>query len=86
MKTKFHPPAEAAEILGVSVRTLRRAVAAGELPCVKYNARTWRFSAVDLAIWHISKGGRLSATGASVTSPPPAGLHGQAEGANVRHG
>jgi excisionase family DNA binding protein len=66
---RFHSPQEAADILGISKRTLRRAVEAGELPCIKYNSRTWRFSAVDLALWHLSKGGKLSTSRTKGTTP-----------------
>lgn len=68
MKPKFHPPKEAADLLGISVKTLYRAVADGELPAIKYNSRTWRFSAVDLAAWYATKGGRLSTTRANLTT------------------
>ena len=60
MNLKFYTPYEASDLLGRSKRTLRRAVKAGELPCVQYNARVWRLSAVDLAAWYATKGGRLS--------------------------
>ena len=60
MNPKFYTPSEASDLLGISKRTLRRAVKAGELPCVQYNARVWRLSAVDLAAWYATKGGRLS--------------------------
>jgi excisionase family DNA binding protein len=70
MKPKFHSPGEASDLLGISKRTLRRAVESGELPCVKYNDRVWRFSAVDLAAWYASRGGRLSTTRTSGTTPP----------------
>ena len=69
---RFHSPAEAAALLGISKKTLRRAVDAGELPCVKYNSRVWRFSAVDLAAWYALRGGRLSTSGTSGTSPQDA--------------
>ena len=69
MKPRFHTPNEAADLLGISKRTLRRAVEAGELPCVKYNRRTWRFSAVDLGLWYASRDGRLSTTGTKATKP-----------------
>jgi excisionase family DNA binding protein len=68
MKPIFHSPSEAAEMLGLSVRTLRRAVNAGELPAIRYNSRVWRFSAVDLAAWFAKRGGRLSTSGTTRTS------------------
>jgi len=66
---KFHSPQEASEIFGISVRTLRRAVESGELSCVKYNSRVWRFSAVDLGAWYATKGGRLSTTHTTTRNP-----------------
>jgi excisionase family DNA binding protein len=69
---KFHPPAEAAALLGLSVRTLRRAVGAGELECVRYNSRVWRFRATDLAAWYEKRGGTLSTTRTTRTTPPDA--------------
>lgn len=65
---RFHSPKEAADLLGVSVRTLRRAVEADELAVVKYNSRVWRFSAVDLAAWYASRGGRLSTSRTRATT------------------
>jgi excisionase family DNA binding protein len=70
MKITYYKPKEASDFLGISVRTLRRAVIAGELPAIRYNSRTWRFSAVDLAAWYATKGGRLSTSGTSNTSSP----------------
>lgn len=58
-EAKFYAPKQAANLLGISTRTLRRAVLASELPVVKYNRRTWRFSAIDLAAWYCTRGGRL---------------------------
>ena len=62
MTPQFHSPGEAAKLLGVSVRTLRRAVIAGDLACVRYNPRVWRLRADHLAAWYQSKGGELSAS------------------------
>lgn len=40
--------AEAAARLGVSVRTIRRACAAGEIPCTRLGPRTWMIPAASL--------------------------------------
>lgn len=72
MQPRFHSPAEAADLLGISVRTIRRAVLAGELPAVRYNRRVWRISAVDCAAWYAVKGGRLSTSGKTITTSPSA--------------
>jgi excisionase family DNA binding protein len=69
---RFHSPKEASDLLGISKRTLRRAVEMGELSCIKYNSRTWRFSAVDLAAWYASRGGRLATSKTTVATSPPA--------------
>ena len=37
--------AEAAKRLGVSVRTIRRACASGEIPCTRLGPRTWMIPA-----------------------------------------
>ena len=42
-------PDAAAEILGVSARTLRRRVAEGEIPAIRLGPRTVRFDPHDLA-------------------------------------
>jgi excisionase family DNA binding protein len=47
-------PQEAADFLGVSVRTLRRAEKAGELPVIRINARVIRFLPPDLSLWYLS--------------------------------
>ena len=42
-------PDAAAEVLGVSARTLRRRVAEGEIPAIRLGPRTVRFDPQDLA-------------------------------------
>jgi len=51
---------EVARLAGVSVKTVRRAVACGELPCLRFNARVHRVRRCDFDRWFL---GRLSTTG-----------------------
>jgi excisionase family DNA binding protein len=55
MATSLHPKkrhwlsqAEAAEYLGITDRTIRRMIAAGELPAYRMGARLLRIDAADL--------------------------------------
>ena len=46
--TSMGQEAEAAQRLGVSVRTIRRACAAGEIPCTRLGPRTWMIPSASL--------------------------------------
>lgn len=52
-------PKQISETLGISKRTIRRAIAAGELRAVRYNARVIRVPRDEVVAWHRRK---LSAT------------------------
>lgn len=52
---KTHSPAETAEILGLSKKTIYRAIKIGELPVIRINARVIRISAIDSALWFATK-------------------------------
>jgi len=67
---KFHSPREVAALLGLSTKTVRRAIVSKELPCVIYNRRVWRISAIDAALWYASRGGRVSTKSTSGTTSP----------------
>ena len=54
-----YPPAQAAELLGIPKSSILAAVKSGVLPCIRWNRRTFRITATDLAIWYASKGGML---------------------------
>lgn len=68
MNVKYYSIKEAASMLGISAKIIRLAIAKNELPCIKYSERTWRVSAVDLALFYSLKGGKLNDKGISVTS------------------
>lgn len=55
MKALMYSAKDAAAILGISAKTIRNAVHKGELPCVRYNRKTWRLSAVDVSAWYLTK-------------------------------
>ena len=69
-----YAPSKAAALLGIPKSSILAAVKAGVLPCIRWNRRTFRITATDLAIWYASKGGRLrnSTTCTSPTTPPSA--------------
>lgn len=51
-------PQEAADLLGVSRETIRRAIRAGDLKATRLGYRTVRVTKADLDEWIVSKGGR----------------------------
>ena len=69
-----YPPAQAAELLGIPKSSILAAIKSGALPCIRYNRRCFRVTAVDLAAWYASAGGRLkhsTTCTTSTTSPLP---------------
>lgn len=48
---KFYAPSEAAAVLGVSTKTILRAIASGQLRALRVNARVLRISTADLEEW-----------------------------------
>jgi excisionase family DNA binding protein len=72
MKYKSYSATQAAEILGIPARTIRHAVKIGELPCIKWNARNWKLSAVDVSTWYLTKTAKIKTNETSVTTPPDA--------------
>ncbi|MES2920191.1 MAG: helix-turn-helix domain-containing protein [Verrucomicrobiota bacterium] len=59
---KTNTPCEVAGKYGLSMKTIYRAVKAGELPCVRINARVFRITEVDAAAWWLLKGMSTSGT------------------------
>jgi excisionase family DNA binding protein len=57
-KGLFLTPQEAADLLGVSRETIRRAIRSGELKATRLGYRTVRVTRADLDEWVVSKGGR----------------------------
>jgi excisionase family DNA binding protein len=51
-------PQEAADLLGLSRETIRRAIRSGELKAIRLGYRTVRVTKADLDEWIVSKGGR----------------------------
>ena len=52
--TQFYTPREMADIMGVDVRTIRKAVAAGEMPAVRFTSgpsSTMRVQQEDFWAW-----------------------------------
>lgn len=48
---RFYSPGEAAAVLGISTRTVLRAIASGRLRAIRVNSRVLRISAADLEAW-----------------------------------
>ena len=69
-----YAPSKAAALLGIPKSSILAAVKTGVLPCIRWNRRTYRITATDLAIWYASKGGRLrnSTTSTTATTSPTA--------------
>ena len=55
MKYKIHTVQEVAQILGLSKKTILRAIKKNELPCIKINPRVYRIHAVDASVWYVAK-------------------------------
>jgi excisionase family DNA binding protein len=52
---KIHTVQEVADTLGLSKKTILRAIKSGELPCIKINPRVYRIHAVDASVWYLAK-------------------------------
>lgn len=61
MAAKFYSSREVSENLGISKRTIRRAISGGELNPIRFNARVLRFAEKDVLQWVSAR--RLSASG-----------------------
>ena len=63
-----YKPAQAAELLGISKLTILSNIKSGALPCIRYNRRCFRITAVDLAAWYATAGGRLKSSTTHTTA------------------
>jgi excisionase family DNA binding protein len=65
-----HSPKQVSALLGLPKSTVLAAIERDELHAIRFNARVYRITATDAALWYASKGGRLkSTTSATPTSP-----------------
>jgi excisionase family DNA binding protein len=65
-----YAPKQVSDLLGLPKSTVLAAIERAELPAIRFNARVYRITALDAAVWYASKGGRLkSTTSATPTSP-----------------
>ncbi|RYD17969.1 MAG: DNA-binding protein [Verrucomicrobiaceae bacterium] len=55
-------PGEIALKYGLSLKTIYRAVQAGDLPCLRINRRVFRITDVDAALWYLAKGMSTTST------------------------
>lgn len=55
MQPRDYTIGEASNLVGLSEKTLLRAIRSGELPCLKINARVYRLMPVDLSVWYLSR-------------------------------
>jgi excisionase family DNA binding protein len=66
-----YSPKQVSDLLGLPKSTVLAAIERAELPAIRYNARVYRITAIDVAVWYASKGGRLkSTTSANPTAHP----------------
>jgi excisionase family DNA binding protein len=78
-------PVEAAERMGVSLRSLMAWTAAGEIPAIRIGARCLRYSVDDLRAWiDAHRTGPLVPIGPEVEQTAPADPRGPAVGAAAR--
>lgn len=65
-----YSPGECAVACGIPRRTVLRAIRAGELPALRFNARVVRVTRRDLLAWRINCTGQTPPAGPTRTSRP----------------